>query len=435
MLPPGPHAPALVNALRYARDPLRFFPRLRERYGDIFTVSFPDFRKVVYLAEPSLVRELFTGDSAQLHAGEANATLLEPAVGPTSVLTLDDDEHMRQRKLLLPPFHGRAVERYRDIIREAAQRDLATWPVGEPFGIRPRTQSITLEVILRAVYGLDDQQRFMRAREVIGEFAQRSDALLLPSFLHRGRIGPWGRFIRSRDALDALVHEEIALRRAQADGDGRDDVLSLLMRAEHDDGSPLTDRELRDELVTVVGAGHETTATALAWAIERLVRHPDAMERLREDGDEGTYADAVIRETLRSRPVIVDVARKLTAPLSVGGHDLPAGTLVLASITCLHAREDLYPDPDTFRPERFLDEPPGTYTWIPFGGGVRRCLGAAFAQEEMRIVLREIATRADLRAARPAPERPRMRNVTIAPEHDARVVLERPMRPVENPQS
>jgi cytochrome P450 len=433
MLPPGPRMPPLVNGLRYARDPLGFFPRLRERYGDVFTVSFPDFRKVVYLAEPSLVRELFTGDPAQLHAGEANATLLEPAVGPSSVLTLDDDEHMRQRKLLLPPFHGKAVEAYRDIIRAATRRDLATWPVGEPFGIRPHTQSITLEVILRAVYGLDDPARFERARQVIGAFANGSDALMLPAFMKRGRRGPWGRFIRSRVALDALVYEEIALRRAESNGDAREDVLSLLMRAQHDDGSPLTDRELRDELVTVVGAGHETTATALAWAVERLVRHPEAMDRLRADED-GTYTDAVIRETLRSRPVIVDVARKLTAPLRIAGYDLPAGTLVLASITGLHAREDLYPDAAAFRPERFVGEPPGTYTWIPFGGGVRRCLGAAFAQEEMRIVLREIATRAALRPARAEPERPRMRNVTIAPEHEARVVLERPLRLAENPQ-
>jgi cytochrome P450 len=437
VLPPGPRVPPLVNALRYARDPLRFFPRLRERYGDLFTVSFPDFRKVVYLAEPSLVRELFTGDPAQLHAGEANATILEPAVGPRSVLTLDDDEHMRQRKLLLPPFHGKAVERYREIIRAAARRDLETWPVGEPFGIRPHTQSITLDVILRAVYGLDEPARFERARQVIGAFAKGSDALLLPSFMKRGRRGPWARFIRSRETLDALVYEEVARRRAESDGDARDDVLSLLMRAQHDDGSPLTDRELRDELVTVVGAGHETTATALAWAVERLVRHPAAMERLRADED-GTYTDAVIRETLRSRPVIVDVARKLTAPLRIAGYGLPAGTLVLASITGLHAREDLYADADAFRPERFLDEkriPPATYTWIPFGGGVRRCLGAAFAQEEMRIVLREIATRADLRPVSSAPERPRMRNVTIAPEHEARVVLERPLAPSGNPQS
>jgi len=379
---------------------------------------------VVYLAEPSLVRELFTGDPAQLHAGEANATLLEPAVGPTSVLTLDDDEHMRQRKLLLPPFHGKAVERYRDIIREAARRDLASWPVGEPFGIRPRTQSITLEVILRAVYGLDDQQRFMRAREVIGEFAQRSDALLLPSFLHRGRIGPWGRFIRSRDALDALVHEEVALRRAQADGDGRDDVLSLLMRAEHDDGSPLTDRELRDELVTVVGAGHETTATALAWAIERLVRHPEAMERLvTEAHDGGTeYAEAVCKETLRLRPVLPIVARLLKQDVEIGGRLLPEGVIVAPNIYLVQHREDVYPEPRRFRPERFLEGQGGTYSWIPFGGGIRRCIGASFALYEMRIVLQAIARSVELRAAEPRSEPVGRRSITLTPRHGAQVV-------------
>jgi cytochrome P450 len=432
VLPPGPRAPSLINALRYTRNPLRFFPRIRARHGDIFTVSFPDFRNVVYLAEPGLVRELFTGDPAQLHAGEANATLLEPAVGPSSVLTLDDDEHIRQRKLLLPPFHGKAVERYRDVIQAAARRDLETWPVGTPFGIRPHTQSITLEVILRAVFGLEDPGRFARAQRVIGEFARRSDALLLPSIIRRGRIGPWGRFIRSREALDALIYDEVGLRRADGEGDGRDDVLSLLMRARHEDGAPLSDRELRDELVTIVGAGHETTATALAWAIERVVRHPQAMARLREDAD-GCYADAVIRETLRVRPVIVDVGRKLTRPLSIAGYDLPAGTFLLASITSLHTREDIYPDADAFRPERFLGQAPGTYEWIPFGGGVRRCLGAAFAQEEMRIVLREIATRADLRPAIDGDERPRMRNVTIAPQRGARVVLEAALRPAGNP--
>jgi cytochrome P450 len=352
------------------------------------------------------------------------------------VLTLDGDEHLRQRKLLLPPFHGKSVDRYREIIREAAQRDLDTWRAGEAFAIRPHMQSITLEVILRAVYGLRDPGRFERAARIIGEFGDSSQALMLPEFMKRGRRGPWGWFVRSREALDVLVYEEIAQRRSEnGDGDGeRDDVLSLLMRAEHDDGSPLSDRELRDELVTVVGAGHETTATALAWAVERLVRHPEAMERLRADED-SEYADAVIRETLRVRPVIVDVARKLMSPLSIGGYDLPAGTFVLASITGLHAREDLYPDAEAFRPERFLGEPAGTYTWIPFGGGVRRCLGAAFAQEEMRIVLQEIATRADLRATRPAGERPRMRNVTVAPEHETEVLLERPLRPAGNPQT
>jgi cytochrome P450 len=294
-------------------------------------------------------------------------------------------------------------------------------------------QAITLEVILRAVYGVRDPARLAHAARVIGTFGERSDALMLPSALRRdlGRFSPWRRFLRARAALDALIADELAQHRAAPDAEDRDDVLSLLLRARDEDGRPLSDAALRDELDTVVGAGHETTATALAWALERLVRHPHVLDRLRaslRDG-ETDYLDAVIKETLRVRPVIADVARRLTAPLEVGGYTLPAGTLVVALITALHAREDLYPDPAAFRPERFLDgDAAGAYTWIPFGGGVRRCLGAAFAQEEMRIVLREVVLRADLRAAEARDERPRMRNVTIAPRQGGRVVLGGPLR-------
>ncbi|MBI5107010.1 MAG: cytochrome P450 [Solirubrobacterales bacterium] len=438
MAPPGPRTPAIVNAVRYARDPLGFHPRAHRRHGDVFRLSFPDFRDVVYVADPDLVRELFTGDPAQLHAGEANATILEPAVGPSSVLVLDDDRHLRARKLLLPPFHGRSLEAHRATIHEAAAGDLERWPVGRPFAVHPHMQAITLEVILRAVFGVRDAGRLAHAREVVAEFAEASSALMLPSVLRRdlGRWSPWRRFLRSRDALDALVREELALRRAEDDGEDRDDVLALLLRARDEDGRPMDDAALRDELVTVVGAGHETTATALTWAVERLVRHPEALARLRAslEAGETAYLDAVIKETLRVRPVIADVARRLTAPLEIGGHRLPAGTIVLAAITAVHAREDLYPDPGAFRPERFLaGDAPGTYGWIPFGGGIRRCLGAAFAQEELRIVLREVVLRADLRAGDPADERARMRNVTLAPARGGRVVLERPVRPAPAP--
>ncbi len=436
-LPPGPRAPAIVNALRFARDPLGYLPGLRERHGDIFSVRFPDFGRVVYVAEPALVKGLFSGGPAELHAGAANATVLEPAVGPGSVLTLDGDPHMRQRKLLLAPFHGRAIAHYRELIADSARRDLATWPVGRPFALRPHTQRITLDVILRAVYGLGEEDDIDEAHAVVDEFSRRSDALVLPHLLRRtfgSRRTPWGRFVAARAELDRLVHEAIAARRAAADADERDDVLSLLMRARDEDGNAATDRELRDELVTVVGAGHETTATALAWAVERLVRNLDVLARLRDslrDGDDA-YLDAVIKETLRSRPVIADVARKTTVPFAIGGHIVPAGTLVLAAITALHHRDDLYPEPEAFRPERFLGGgAPESYAWIPFGGGVRRCLGAAFAHEELRILLREIVLRADLRAASHAPERPRMRNITIAPEHGTRVFLAAPLRPVE----
>jgi cytochrome P450 family 135 len=433
-LPPGPRTPGLLNGLRYARDPLGYLPRLRDRYGDIFRLSFADFPHIVYVSDPELVKQVFTGDPRQLHAGEANATVLAPALGRSSVLVLDDDAHLRERKLLLPPFHGRALERYRAIMQRAAARDLVSWPVRRPFALRPHMQSVTLEVILRAVYGVRDDARFAEAERVVGRFGERLDVLMLPAALRRPRFPPWRRFVAARAALDALVHEEIALRRAAAgDGDEADDVLSLLLRARHDDGSAMTDDELRDELVTVVGAGHETTATALTWALERLLRHPTALERLRaslQDGETG-YLDAVIKETLRVRPVIGDVARVLTAPLEIGGYTVPAGSMVLALITALHTRDDLYPDPHAFRPERFLGDgaASSTYTWIPFGGGVRRCLGAAFAQEEMRVVLREIVLRADLRAADPADERPRMRNVTIAPARGGRMVLQRPLQP------
>jgi cytochrome P450 family 135 len=266
----------------------------------------------------------------------------------------------------------------------------------------------------------------------VKEFADRANLITQIPWLRRdlGRFSPWARFRRSRDALDEFIYEEIASRRAEA-AEG-DDVLSLLLRAKHDDGTPMSDRELRDELVTVVGAGHETTATALAWALERLLRTPRVLTRLRDSIEAGRddYLDATIQETLRARPVIVDVARKLTAPTEIGGYRLPADTLVLPAIAGLHYREDLFPAPHEFRPERFLDARADNYSWIPFGGGVRRCLGAAFAQYEMRVVLKAILQRADLSAPDPRPEPARPRNITLAPGRGGRVALERPLRPV-----
>jgi cytochrome P450 len=432
-LPPGSRLPSVIQSLRLTRDPIAFFARARRRYGDVFTVSFPGFRNIVYIADPQLAKEVFAGDPARFHAGEANATVLEPAVGQSSVLTLDEGEHMRQRKLLLPPFHGESIRRYGEVIREIAERDISSWPVGEPFALRPHTQAITLEVILRAVFGITDPDRLRRARDVVDEFAARSEIVLLIPFLRRsfGRLSPWARFLRVRATLDELVHEEIAMRRAEPDAEERDDVLSLLLSARHDDGTPMSDRELRDELVTVIGAGHETTATALAWAIERLVRTPRVMGRLRESiaAGEGEYLEATIKETLRTRPVITDVARKLTAPTTIGGYTIPAGWIVAPSMRAIHDRDDLFPNPHEFRPERFLEGQGGGFSWIPFGGGVRRCVGAAFAQYEMAIVLRAIFERTELRAPDPRPERLSVRNVTLAPGRGAMVVVERLLEP------
>jgi cytochrome P450 len=436
-LPPGPRAPRALNAARLWRDPIRFLLDLRRRYGDVFTVSFPSFPRLVYVSDPELVKQVFTGDPRRFHAGEANASVLEPALGPNSVLILDEREHMRQRKLLLPPFHGDSVRAYGDLIREIADRDLETWPVGRPFALRPHTQRITLDVILRAVFGVRDAKRFARAQRLVDEFGRRSHAVTLFPYLRKrlGPLSPMVRFERSRDALDDLIYEEIAERRAEDPDPARDDVLSLMLEATHDDGSPMSDEELRDELVTVIGAGHETTATALAWAVERLLRTPRVLERLRDelaDGEE-EYLDAVIKETLRVRPVITDVARKLTEPAEIGGYMLPAGTFVLPAIIAIHHREDLYPRPFEFRPERFLEGQGEGYSWIPFGGGVRRCLGASFAQYEMRIILRAIVERAELRAADPRPEALRPRNITLAPSRGTRIVLEQPVAPRAGP--
>jgi cytochrome P450 family 135 len=434
--PPGPRAPAFVQLFRLGRDPFTYMRRAHARYGDIFTIKFPSFGQMVYVADPELVKQVFAGSARRFHAGEANATVLEPAVGPGSVLTLDEDEHMRQRKLLLPPFHGDAVRRYGELIREIAVNEMESWPVDQPFSLRSHTQRITLDVILRAVFGVRDPTRFALAQRLVDEFATRSHWIVLFPFMRRrvGRFSPMVRFERARDALDKFIYTEIAARRREADAE-RDDVLSLLLRATHEDGSPMSDRELRDELVTVIGAGHETTATGLAWAIERLVRTPRVLARVRDSiaaGDDD-YVDAVVKETLRTRPVITDVARKLTAPTEIAGYELPTGTFVLPAILVIHHREDLYPQPLEFRPERFLEGQGEGFAWIPFGGGVRRCIGAAFAQYEMRIVLSAILQRAELRAADPGPERMRPRNITLAPGDGTRVVLTRPLAAPADP--
>jgi cytochrome P450 len=433
-LPPGSKAPAALQALRYLRDPLGFLIRHQRRYGDVFTLSFPYFNRLTYVAEPGLVKELFTGSPEHLHAGEANATVLEPALGPNSVLTLDEGPHMQQRKLLLPPFHGEQIRHYGELIREVTLTEMESWPVGEPFALRTHTQRITLAVIMRAVFGVHDEARLARFEGLIESFSDRVSAVLAFPILRRdlGRWSPWSRFVRARAALDEFIYEEIALRRSEGGEDAeRDDVLSLLLAARHDDGSPMSDEELRDELVTILGAGHETTATGIAWAAERLLRTPRALAKLRESlaAGEDDYLEATVKETLRARPVIVDVARKVTAPIRIGGYELPVGSYVMAAIAALHYREDLFPSPDEFRPERFLDDKVDNYAWIPFGGGVRRCIGASFAEYEMRIILRAIFERADLIAPDRKPEKVKVRNITLAPGKGARVVLDQPLRP------
>jgi cytochrome P450 family 135 len=401
--------------------------RRRERYGDVFSSHFPFFGRVVYVADPALIKTVFTGDPHVFHAGEANATVLGDALGEHSLLTLDEGRHLSQRKLLLPPFHGESVRRYVEVMAEATAREVERWPVGGAFALRPRMQAITLEVILRAVFGVRDDERMDRFRERIPRLGELSSVLDWLPFMQRdlGGITPAARFRRAVAAVDELIYAEIADRRALgAAAAERDDVLTLLLSARHDDGSPMSDVELRDELMTLLTAGHETTATGLSWAFERLLRTPRVLARLVDSLDDDEYLDAVVKETLRVRPVIVDVARKLTRDLDLAGWRLPAGTLVLPAIAAVHVRPDLYPSPSEFRPERFLDGAAESYAWIPFGGGVRRCIGASFAQVEMRVVLREVLRRVRVRAPSARPERAQVRHVTVVPARGCRVLVE-----------
>jgi cytochrome P450 len=381
----------------------------------------------VFLSDPEAIKQVFTGDPRLLHAGEGNVVLL-PVLGHHSVLLLDEHEHMAQRKLMLPSFHGERVLRYGDLMREVAEQQIERWPVGEPVALWPGMQAITLDIIIRAVFGVEEADRLERLRTALREMLARAVSPSRMALL--GLIGP-RRIDRMRllegelRPVDTLLIEEIHTRREAPDLSERDDVLSMLVQARHEDGRPMSDTELRDELMTLLVAGHETTATSLAWAVERLARHPDKLERLREEvvaGDDA-YLDAVVKETLRLRPVIPIVARRLTEPMEIAGHQLPAGVVVAPCIYLVHRRPDVYPEPARFRPERFLEQPAGTYTWIPFGGGVRRCLGATFALFEMKAVLSALVGARAVRPATVAPERVSRRGITLTPNRGGEVVL------------
>jgi len=412
--------------------PIAFLERCNRRYGEMFAVRFP-VGTIVFISDPEVIKEIFTGDPDVLHAGEGNATPLEPIMGKNSVLLLDGAEHMRQRKLMLPSFHGERMQRYGELMREIAEREIGTWPVGKPFALRPRTQAITLEIIMRTVFGIEDAARLAQLRDRLGrllDISMHSTAMariVIPALRRSVGRGMWRRFVALRDDVDAVLYDEIARRREAEDTAERDDVLSVLLQARDEDGTPLTDLELRDELMTLLVAGHETTATALAWAFELLLRHPVELARLQQEVDSGRsddYLDAVIKETLRLRPVLPGVVRKLTKPLTLGGYDLPAGVRAAPNIYLTHRRADVYPEPERFRPERFLERPADTYSWIPFGGGVRRCLGAAFALYELKVVIPAILQTVTLRAVGDAPETIRRRAITFVPSRDAMVVVE-----------
>ncbi len=427
-LPPGPRMPAALQTAIWVRRAQWFLDQCAARFGDVFRMRIAREGTWIVLSNPEHIKQVFTGDPTVFHAGEGNRILL-PILGEHSLLLLDEDAHMEQRKLLLPPLHGQRMQRYAELMTEIAAQEIERWPTGEPYPLRPRMQAITLEIILRTVFGLEQGERLETLRvELRGllDILTRPEMFIFPVLLGPERLGHFGPFKRLHGQVDELIYAEIAERRRASDLDQREDILSMLLAARHEaDGSPMSDKEVRDELLTLLVAGHETTATGLAWAVERLTRHPDKLARLTDEvrAGEKEYLEAVVTETLRLRPVISLVARYLRAPVEIGGWELPAGVTVAPSIYLVHRRPDVYPNPEAFEPERFLDGSPGTYTWIPFGGGVRRCIGGSFAHFEMQVVLAELVKRRGLTPARPEPERVFRRAITETPRHDAEVVL------------
>jgi cytochrome P450 family 135 len=426
-LPPGPRLPRAVQTAGFMFFPRRFFDACRRRYGEAVTFSTAFDSRFVMVFDPELVKQVFQGPHRQLRAGEANA-LLGPVVGDRSVLLLDGEEHLRHRKLMLPSFHGRRIHAYGEVMRAAADRAIDTWPRGRAFALLPSMQALTLEVIMRAVFGLapgpvDDELR-RRLRLMLEPIARPMGLMLMA--LTAGRFGDRGsaqRFEVQRRAVDEMLFAEIARRRRAPDLEERDDVLSMLLTARDEEGGALTDAEVRDELLTLLVAGHETTATGLAWTFDLLLHAPRVLARVRADLDDDGYLDAVVKESLRIRPVIPGVGRVVREePFRLDGWVIPPGVEINPSITTLHRRADRYPEPEDFRPERFLgDHPPDTYTWIPFGGGTRRCLGASFAQMEMRVVVRRVLERVELRPVG-GPERIQRRAITLVPRRGVRVV-------------
>ncbi len=435
-LPPARGLGRFAQTIQFVRDPLGSSLDARRRYGDVWRVSLLSRdQSFAVTCHPDHVKSLMTAKPADAPSLTGESPL-RPILGPNSVLTSVGDTHMRQRKLLLPAFHGEAVQRYVEMIEQVADRELSRWPVGRSFAIAPRMQAVTLDVIMAGVFGIGSRPARgtveRRMRETIRRLllASTNPLYQLIELQNAARSEAKGMLRMLLGIVDRQLYAVIRERRASALDGERHDVLSLLLRARDEDGRELSDRELRDELLTLVLAGHETTANSLAWTVERLTRAPLAYDRLREltrarSDQAAAFLDATVYEGMRTRPVIPLIVRMANRPWRLGEYVLPARTPVAVNIVALHHREDVYPEPHRFSPERFVDHKPGTYTWIPFGGGIRRCLGASLAMAEQRVVLRAIAERVDLIAPDRAPERAGQRNVTMIPRRGGRVIVER----------
>ena len=440
-LPAGPRLPAIVQGLWFVTKPVEFFDRCLARYGDPFTVRLPSTPTVVLFSDPGAIRDIFTGDADAMPAGEATANVLLPILGANSLLVLDGARHLRERRMMMPPFHGDRMRAYGEVMRDVTDRALSSWPVGSPFALMERTQAITLDVIVRTVFGLHDGAAMERLCDLLRRFVVHA---VNPLYLWRplqkdlGPLSPWGRFVRLRREIDALLDAEIGARRSAPNAE-RADVLELLLAARDEAGAAMGDAEIRDELMTLLLAGHETTATALAWTVHRILTEPGVHDTLRrelaavvgagpvspDDVAKLEYLDGVVKETLRLNPVIPDVMRLVKRPVRIGGLDLPAGIGVAPNIYAAHRRPDVWPDPLRFRPERFIGTRPSPYEFFPFGGGMRRCLGMAFALYEMKVVLATLFSRADLAMAPGYGVKVVRRNVTWVPSEGMPVVLTR----------
>src|SRR3954464_13248928 len=435
-LPPGARWPPLLQSVSLIRFRHRFVPAMHKRYGDVFTVrTMPKGTALVLFTGPEHAKEIFAGDPEVFHAGKANA-ILGPVMGEHSLLLQDSTDHKCARKVLMPAFNGAALRGYESIVGRLAREEVGRWAPGSLFRSLDRMNALTLEVILRVVFGVTDEDRLARLRPLVNRTVDVSPVVLLGwGYPVLRRFGPWKATVDNQRALDEVMYAEIAERRSAADLAERSDVLSQLLAVEDED--QLSDDELRDQLVTLLLAGHETTATALAWTLYELGRDPGQLARAQQaadaadasndpDGRNGNeHLEAVLKESMRLHPVIPMVARYLMEPATVGGFHLPRGTTVGPSILLTHARDDLHPEPDQFRPERFLHGEVSAHTWIPFGGGVRRCIGAGFSLMEGVAVLREVLTTYDVGLHLVPTEVRKVQNITSVPRHGARIVVRR----------
>jgi cytochrome P450 len=424
ILPDGPSGPRLLQALPLALNRKRVLQRARERYGSAFSISTLNLGRMVVLADPAEVKQMFLLPPDDADTPDAN---LGSVLGPGSLFAITGEEHRKQRKLLTPPFHGRRLRAYESLIEQAAEREMASWPQGRPFPVMPSTMRITLNAILQTVFGaegaeLDELRALLPPMVRLGSIL----AVLPISRKLGGARGPWARFGRYRARYDAIIDRLI--EQARPGLDGRDDVLAMLLQSRYDDGAAMTNAQVADQLLTLLAAGHETTATTLAWTVERIRRHPDVLSRLAAEVAEGGSAlrEATLVEVQRTRPVVEMTSRQMRAPLvDIGRWRIPRGTVVTASVSLLHDAEELFPDPRAFNPDRFVGARPDTYGWIPFGGGVRRCIGAAFATMEMSVVLRTMLRDFSIEPTSEPPEKRHNRGIAVAPAKGGLAVVHR----------